>query len=369
MFDTRRDIGPDLLRAVAILLVMSWHIPKAGLPEGMLAISKFGWFGVDIFFVLSGFLIGSEIFRQVRKHGSVDLKTFYAKRALRILPAFLVVLAVYALVPGLRESRNLAPIWRFLTFTVNFGLDYRITGAFTHAWSLCVEEQYYLLLPLIAPVLWRIRSRWMIAGLVFVILIGGMSLRAVIWHHWNLTDGDTASLLRDLYYPTYTRLDGLLMGVLLAALSIFRPVQWQRYADFWLTFPAAVGCLAVSGCLNLEGGITLSNLSAPILYPLFTLGIALLLSSFLRVEKQLQLFRWTGAGFIAEISYSLYLSHKIVMHIVKETVPIPWRTGWAVVALHYAASIAVATLLFFAIERTFLLLRPRILAFLSRGNA
>lgn len=169
----KRDIGPDLLRALAILLVMLWHLPKAGLPPVMLTIREFGWLGVDIFFVLSGYLIGTELLKQVRDGRSPDLPTFYVKRAFRILPMFWLILAAYVLLPQWGENSNLAPIWRYLTFTVNFGLDYRLTGAFTHAWSLCVEEHFYLLLPVTILMLRRWSSPLPAILLVTVLLIGG----------------------------------------------------------------------------------------------------------------------------------------------------------------------------------------------------
>jgi peptidoglycan/LPS O-acetylase OafA/YrhL len=359
-------VAPDLLRALAILLVMSWHIPKAGLPPVMITIRQFGWLGVDIFFVLSGFLIGSEIFRQLGDGGRVDLKVFYAKRILRIWPAFLVILAVYLLWPNLRESPHLMPVWRLLTFTANFGLDYRITGAFTHVWSLCVEEQFYLALPLMALALHKFRSPWATALLVAAIVIAGMVWRAYLWQHWHATGGDTADVLRVLYYPSYTRLDGLLMGVLLAAATTFRHAAWQRFAPAWATASSALGCLLICGYWALADGITLSPISAPLFYPLFAFGMALLLSTLLRIEPRLQWLRWSGAGFIAGISYSLYLSHKLVMHAVKVAAPIAWRDGWTGVALHYGASIAVATLLFIMVERPVLALRPLILRRLAR---
>jgi peptidoglycan/LPS O-acetylase OafA/YrhL len=360
----KRDIGPDLLRALAILLVMVWHLPKAGLPPAMLTIREFGWLGVDIFFVLSGYLIGTELLRQVRNGRKPDLPAFYTKRAFRILPMFWLTLAAYVLLPAWGENPNLAPVWRYLTFTVNFGLDYRLTGAFTHAWSLCVEEHFYLLLPAIILLLRRWSSPLPVILLATTLLVVGMVLRHLIWQDWSASGEGAAAMLRDLYYPTYTRLDGLLMGVCLAAFRLFRPQLWQATSP-WLTLPLGTACLAIAGYMTMRDGITLSPLGAILLYPLFAFGVAIILAGVLKFETHLQALRWTGAGFIAAISYSLYLSHKLVMHADKALLPKAWLDGWSGVLIYYATSIIVAALLYLMVERTFLKLRQPVLQRLS----
>lgn len=361
----KRDIGPDLLRALAILLVMVWHLPKAGLPQAMLTIREFGWLGVDIFFVLSGYLIGTEPLKQVRANQTPDLATFYIKRAFRILPMFWLILAAYVLLPQWGENGKLAPIWRYLTFTVNFGLDYRLTGAFTHAWSLCVEEHFYLVLPILILILRRWSSLLPATLLAAALLLGGMVLRHLIWQDWSADGEGAAPMLRDFYYPTYTRLDGMLMGVCLAAFQLFRPQHWEKTSP-WLTFPLGAVCLAVTGYMTLHDGITLSPIGAVVFYPLFAFGVAMILAGLLKCEAHLQPLRWTGAGFIAAISYSLYLSHKLVMHADKALLPKAWVTGWPGVAIFYITSITVAALLYFIVERTFLKLRAPVLDWLRR---
>src|SRR5687768_10710729 len=130
-----RSAGPDLLRAVAILLVMLWHVPRPSRLDALEGLRAYSWTGVDLFFVLSGFLIGTQLLAPIARQQRPSLRDFYVKRSFRILPAFLFVLALYMFIPVLREGSALQPAWRFLTFTMNFALDYRATGAFTHAWS------------------------------------------------------------------------------------------------------------------------------------------------------------------------------------------------------------------------------------------
>ena len=98
-----RLAGLDTLRAVAILAVMAFHL-KSRLPDGFAVAGKFGWMGVDLFFVLSGYLIGSQLLKPMREGRGVDVLGFYRKRAYRILPAYLAVLAAYLVWPGWRED-------------------------------------------------------------------------------------------------------------------------------------------------------------------------------------------------------------------------------------------------------------------------
>ncbi|MEO5560452.1 MAG: acyltransferase, partial [Dokdonella sp.] len=109
--------GLDLLRAVAILWVMLFHsFIVGGLGDDFAWVSRYGWMGVDIFFVLSGYLIGNQLLRPLQRGESLRLATFYARRAWRILPAFAVVLAAYVCFPELREAPGLQPWWQFATF-------------------------------------------------------------------------------------------------------------------------------------------------------------------------------------------------------------------------------------------------------------
>ena len=109
--------------------------------------SVIGWTGVDLFFVLSGYLISNQIFSGLARGEALVPRHFYARRALRTLPVFWLVLALYFLFPIFMGGKPPPPLWRFLTFTQNIGLP---SGtAFSHAWSLCIEEQFYLILPLV----------------------------------------------------------------------------------------------------------------------------------------------------------------------------------------------------------------------------
>jgi peptidoglycan/LPS O-acetylase OafA/YrhL len=97
---------------------------------------RLGWIGVDLVFVLSGYLIGGQLLGQLHTHRRIRFGRFYARRALRILPAYFLVLAEYSSLPVLREFPTISPLWKFLVSVQNIGLHGGT--AFPHAWSLAI---------------------------------------------------------------------------------------------------------------------------------------------------------------------------------------------------------------------------------------
>ncbi len=369
MDNSQRAVGPDILRGLAILLVLTTHFPGDHFPPVFADyIQPFGWLGVDIFFVLSGYLIGTELMRPVHAGKAPDLRVFYIKRLFRILPVFWLIVALYFAFPILQEGPTIAPPWRFLTFTLNFGLDIRTERTFSHAWSLCVEEHFYLVLPVLILLFRRARQIWLPFVCAAVVLVGGLILRHHLWTVWQAEGGQPVDFLKLIYYPSYCRIDGLLMGVCLAAARLFYPATYERIARPFITLPLAAVCLGVTGYLNLQTGQILTEIGSTIFYPLFSLGIACLLSAVLDCEAFVRPARWTGIGFIAAISYSLYLSQKITMHVDKLLLPEAWLTGWSGIAIFYVTTIAVGAGLYFAVERPFMLLRRRALSHFQSAN-
>jgi peptidoglycan/LPS O-acetylase OafA/YrhL len=348
----KRAIGPDILRGLAILLVAGSHMYNPNLPDVFSTYSQlYGWMGVDIFFVLSGYLIGTELLKPVEKGHAPDLRVFYLKRCLRILPVFWLVLLIYVAFPILREGETMAPPSRFLTFTLNFGLDIRTMRTFSHAWSLCVEEHFYLLLPVVILGLHRVRKPWLPVVVVVALIIGGMVLRHSLWLAWQAKGGKTVDFMQMLYYPSYTRFDGLILGVGMAALRLFHRAGWDRFARPGLTLSIGALCVGLALYMEKRDGFLLTELGSVVLYPLFACGVAFTLAALLELEGKIQWARWSGLGFIAAISYSFYLSQKIVFHADNTWLPQAWLHGWTMVAIFYATAIAVGALLYFAVER------------------
>ncbi|HKR77988.1 MAG TPA: acyltransferase [Rhodanobacter sp.] len=351
--------GLDLLRAIAIVWVMLFHSWIVGGIGGPLQpIADYGWMGVDLFFVLSGYLIGHQLLEPLSRGEPLRFGMFYLRRAFRILPVFFTVLAMYVLFPAWREAPGMQPAWQFLTFTLNLLIDYRHNQAFSHAWSLCVEEHFYLLFPLLAWWLARRSSRAMTIGAVVFVAVAGMLLRG----HASLHGKDW---LEGIYYPTWTRLDGLLAGVVLATIQAWQP-------DWWATMQRRANLLACAGMVLVGAAIWLfrdkTAFAASVFgFPLLALGLALLVVAGAGNTGWLGRWRVPGAGWIAGISYSLYLSHKLALHAVHDLLlSWPGVHGLAAFAMYALAIAATGALLHHAVERPFLRLRTRLVRTGSR---
>ena len=289
--------GLDLLRSIAIVWVMFFHAFLVdGLGPGFSWLSRFGWAGVDIFFVLSGFLIGSQLLRTLQRGEPLSLRDFYWRRAWRILPAFAVVLAVYVAFPALREAPGLQAWWQFATFTLNLLIDYTHNQAFSHAWSLCVEEHFYLAFPLLAWWLTRRPSATRFVALCLGLVLMGITLRAGVWLHDDTLRPARNWFVEDIYYPTWMRLDGLLMGVALAALRVYRPALWAR-------LQARSALLLLSGLAAAAAALWLFRDRTGLVantfgWPLLSFGFGLLVLSATATDGWLGRRALPGAGWI-----------------------------------------------------------------------
>ena len=373
-----RMVGPDILRSLAILLVMLVHLPLEATPAALVIVREYGWLGVDIFFVLSGYLIGTQLFKEIARTGNVDFKAFYLRRAFRIFPAFFMVLGLYAFVPLLRDAPTMQPLWKFATFTVNLGFDPRQGNALSQAWTLAVEEQFYLVLPLLVLLLYRRVGTGRVLALAATLTLAGIALRYTIWDRQVgglVAAGQFrpafATYLRDIYYPSYTRLDGLLFGVVLAAARFFRPDLCKRFLPVRVTMPvgltfvvAALICFAIRGPLEGAGMFPVfqAQLGAVAGFPLISIGIALVFCAILDLEHLLNRWPVPGAVFVATLSYSLYLTHKSVFHAMRLLLGEENLQGATGFLLYLTASFVVAALLWFWVERTALHLRDRLLS-------
>jgi peptidoglycan/LPS O-acetylase OafA/YrhL len=355
-----RLFGLDTLRALAIVVVMLYHLTVFGeLPLRILPVTDFGWMGVDLFFVLSGFLIGQQALKPYLMGQRLSLAEFYRRRAYRILPAYLVVLALYFLVPGWRESPRLPPLWKFLTFTMNFGVSFDRHG-FSHAWSLCVEEHFYLLFPLLVALLMRRPSTRKTVAVFVSVLLFGIVLRALLITRYP------DEVWTGIYYPSYTRLDGLLTGVGLAVVRAFRPTWWdalmQRGHTLFLTGTVCISCVLWMFRKHDLGDSTGSAMWGVIVgFPLLSLGLGLVTASSVSKNGMLARVRVPGAEIVATLAFSLYLTHKAVGHLVMQQFPeITAPQGPGSWMLYAFTCVSAALLLHVAVERPLLRLRDRV---------
>ena len=354
-----RQPGLDLLRALAIIVVVIYHAALFGfkLPG---RVDRFGWIGVDLFFVLSGYLIGGQLLAPLAREKSIKLGSFFARRVLRIMPAYFVILVVYFLLPSWREYPDMAqPLWKFLLSVQNIALHGGT--AFSHAWSLAVEDQFYLCLPFILLFV----NRWPRAAIIIpcLIVFGGIALRTFLaWKNPAIDGGVSFRAFQAwIYYPSWTRLDPLVFGVVLAAIEKFRPHWWKRLMDFaiWLWLPALV---LISYGLYLGEGDNLTVAACAWQFPLIALGMAALLICANSPRLPFRRIAIPGAAFIASIAYSAYLIQKLVIHAVEQFCSshnIQPTSALALVGVELCV-FAAGTLLFLLVERPFLQLRKRL---------
>jgi peptidoglycan/LPS O-acetylase OafA/YrhL len=315
-------LGLDHLRAFAILYVILFHYQFFGHPAWVKTIAGFGWSGVDLFFVLSGFLISGQLFGTIAKGKQISLSEFFIKRFFRIIPPFLFVVILYASFPTLREWGHLSPIWRYLTFTLNFGLDLRKYGTFTHAWSLCVEEQFYFFLPLLFVLFSYFKMGSKAIYLLIALFIGGFIIRFWSWNHFIepvlSTDNYGAYWNEYIYYPTYNRLDSLLVGVSIAGLYTFYPsvkTMVNKYCNLVMLLGIVLWVISYLVC---KGYSTYNTTMWG--FPLIALSYGLILAAVVCPTSPVYRFKSYVIAQIATLSYSMYLTHKIVIHVVQNLV-------------------------------------------------
>jgi peptidoglycan/LPS O-acetylase OafA/YrhL len=352
--------GLDTLRAIAIAWVLLFHsYLVGGLGDGYGVLQWSGWMGVDLFFVLSGYLIGTQVFKALHRTGTLDFTAFYQRRFIRILPAFFVVLALYELWPAWSESKGMQPLWQFLTFTFNLQYNNDDNYAFSHVWSLCVEEHFYLVFPFLAFALARKPAAWKFAVVAAVVVLGGMLLRAWLWAHLVAPVGGSAEdrglrYLRYLYYPTWARLDGLVAGVALAACGVYRPTWFAWvHARVNLLLASGVALLAASIVFFVDGARG-DFWPCVVGYPL----VALAMMAFVAAGSGGTWFarlKVPGASWLASASYSIYLSHKGVFMLTQAAlVGHPVEKPLLRFAVYVVATLAGGALLHYAVERPFL---------------
>lgn len=350
----------DGLRAFAVAAVLCYHGGISWLPGG--------FFGVDLFFVLSGFLITSLLLGEWTRTGTIRLRRFWGRRARRLLPALLAVVvfvvcyATFAVpaatYPGIRGDALSAIFyvanWHFILSGSNYFAQSALTSPLTHTWSLAIEEQFYLLWPLVVLAILRYAPR-PLRALWWVSVIGALAsaLEMALLLHAG------ASATR-LYYGTDTHAQSLLVGTALAvglarlrphepgaaSASPWRPSRRSRTALALLGAAGVVGCalmwtrVAFGSVLLFQGGFLLAAVSA---------GTVLLSAVSLPHGLLARALSVAPLRYIGRISYGIYLWHYPLFIWLDGA-----RTGLeglALFALRCAVTCCVATASFFLLER------------------
>jgi peptidoglycan/LPS O-acetylase OafA/YrhL len=357
--------GLDTLRALAILLVFTYHYMAFVSGEPTFGwVSIVGWVGVDLFFVLSGYLIGNQLFSGLANQRQLSLSSFYARRALRTWPVFWVALAAYFLFPSVMGGRPPPPLWTFLTFTQNYQLQ--PGTAFSHAWSLCLEEQFYLVLPLVVLAAFRIGTRrYQAWWLLLALLATGIVSRGVLWSlHGREDMGNIEGYFPNIYYATLCRFDEFLPGIAVAMIKNFHPEIWRRLmergSELFLVGIVCVAAVLYGACFHYYvDGYGYPFFMTVFGYSCVAGAFSLLVASALSERSPLHFVRVPGAYQLALWSYSIYLSHKAVAYILnKYANQYALNPSLKLLAIA-AASVAVGALLYGLVEAPVMRLRDK----------
>jgi peptidoglycan/LPS O-acetylase OafA/YrhL len=362
MIRAPRIHGLDTLRALAVTLVVLHHyvlFVSAGDTFGW--VGEIGWAGVDLFFALSGYLIGNQIFKGIGSgmgsSGGFSLRHFYARRLLRTLPNFWAVLALYALWPAFRGDAPLLPLWRYLSFTQNIHLE--PGTAFSHAWSLCIEEQFYMLLPALAVIGAGLHLRWAWLA-IGTACLAGMAVRWQVWLDMPQGAERLHHYYKYVYYSSWCRFDELLAGVALALLRNRHGAAWARITAHGNALLAA-GVLVTGGAFRLFLGDHYGLAATVFGYPLLALGVSLLVLAALAPDSILHRVRVPGASRLALWSYAIYLVHKQVCVMLAGPLAAAGYgpEDWRAIGVSLTASVAAGWLLYRLVETPFMVLRER----------
>lgn len=346
----------DGLRAVSIVLVLAQHsFDTRGFwaPVWLQWMKNWGGTGVDVFFVISGFLITLLLLREWERRGTVSLRAFYARRALRILPAYMcyvLTVAVLAQIGWIVIANHYAWV-AAATYTTNLlmGIDrhcYRDYWELGHTWSLSVEEHFYIVWPLILVIAGRRR-----AAKVLVALLCALTMTRYLW--WRF-----ASRYVDIDYFTLTRGDAIAVGCIAAFLAA-SPSFWarlaplKRHSSLWAG--VAVGMLVLSRLVLARSG----KYQLTIQHPFESACIAACLIMLAWDNRGIARRFLNSAQVVAlgMLSYSLYLWQQLFL--ANATVTDRWLRPWPTNLL-FAVLAAIAS--YVLIESPFLRLKDRMSA-------
>jgi len=358
--------GLDTLRAAAIVMVLAFHYIAVSGKSTFGFIGDIGWTGVDLFFVLSGYLIGNQIFSQIVQERNFSLKTFYAKRLLRTLPNYYFILAMYLIFPFVLGEKVTAPLWQFLTFTQNFGL--RLGQTFSHSWSLCIEEQFYLILPAIVIMIVKLKRARQFAWIAIgAAIVAGMVVRGMAWLLNGRSTINAYDYYEYIYYSSFSRFDELLPGVAIAMLRNFHSEKFSRLTKkgnilFLIGFLMVFIMLFLFSNYLSTDEYGCSFLIATFGYPLLATGFGIMTLSALSENSILHKIRVPGAARIALWSYAIYLAHKPIFKLL--ALPVTKmgidKNSFLGVSIIMTVSVFGGWLLFKFIETPFMVLRARL---------
>ena len=345
-----RAIELDFVRGIAIIMVMGFHFHAVHTDNFLIHIieyplKSFGREGVNLFFTLSGFLVGGLLLRQYAETGNVDAKRFIIRRIFRIWPAYYILIAFHVL-----AGRH---PWNTFLFQNLTHLQNYLGTSITQTWSLAVEEHFYLVL----PALLLIFARWRLGAWTIVGVLTGICAVVLTARCFAVAGGN----LEGAFAYTQYRIDSLLVGVILSAIYWMKPGVYHQLAKRkWLL----VACIVVL-CAWLVFARPHFALDESIGYTIQAIGFAALIVFVLEYSGSLRSsWVYRGIAWIGLYSYGIYLWHTLALApgdiLIRKATAMGLAPSviWIVaLAAQFAFAIAIGYVTTRAIEYPFLRMR------------
>ncbi|MGN6808683.1 MAG: acyltransferase family protein [Trinickia sp.] len=345
-----RTIELDFLRGIAIIAVMGYHFHTVAtgfrvIPIIQYPFTHFGREGVNLFFTLSGFLVGGLLLRQYASTGVIDARRFIVRRIFKIWPAYYVLIAFH-MVAGRHPLSTFAV--QNLTHLQNY-----LGTSISQTWSLAVEEHFYLLL----PALLLLFARWKLRANAILAMLGLICLAVLIGRSIVVANGG----LDAAFFQTQYRIDSLLAGVMLAAVYWMKPDLYRRLAQKKGMLLAIVGFLVAW----LAFATRHDSLDESIGYTIQSAGyVALIVLMLEHTGAMARIWLFRAIAWVGVYSYGIYLWHSIafapadILIAKTSALGLPALVIWALaLAFQIAIAISAGYITTRLVEFPFLLLR------------
>ncbi|MCG8669975.1 MAG: acyltransferase [Pseudomonadales bacterium] len=321
------------IRALACFLVVAYHVASfsGSLYSGLeseknsvfYGVVSALWSGLDFFFVLSGFLISRILLNSLDKKNSIEFKSFFVRRSMRVFPAYYLILTLavfwyttldipysrFLLVgsEGWEAMRDAS--WQNYVYIMNYTFSSGDANPMSWAWSLCVEEHFYLALPLFLVLLHKTGSRKFELGFILAVTFLPIFLRAYQYYLDPMLD-----MQEGFYFRTHNRMDEIMVGVVIGYLYVHHLDSLKGFVERLgaLTWVLGVGCILT---VWIWGGIHKTGMY-PVVFQflVLALGTGLLMINCLFLSNvATRVLSWKAWFPWARVSYGIYLTHPFVL--------------------------------------------------------